>query len=160
MLFINKYTVMEGAEGMAEEKLCEQNVEDIPEKKSFIAWVKEHKPQLLLAGLSVTTIIMTILGIKNKEALSALWDSLKKQIEKGAMYSNKWFENASLEELETAREVVRLDYVNPDLDLDYRNQCWNLLSRFDNAISKIKWAGKEVGYPVHSSHGWHLPSDD
>lgn len=160
MLSINKDAVLEGAEGMTEEKISEQKGEDIPEKKSFIAWVKEHKTQLLLAGVSVTTIIMTILGIKNKEAISTLWESLKKEIEKGAMYSSKWFENASLEELEKAREVVRLDYVNPDLDMDYRNQCWNLLSRFDNAISKIKWAGKEVGFPVHSSHGWHLPSDD
>lgn len=160
MLSVNKLIFWKGVEDMEEEKLYEQKVEDIPEKKGFIAWVKEHKAQLLFAGVSVTTVIMTILGIKNKEAISTLWDSLKKEIEKGAMYSSKWFENASLEELEKAREVVRLDYVNPDLDIEYRNQCWNLLSRFDNAISKIKWAGKEVGFPAHSSHGWYLPSDD
>ena len=145
---------------MGEEKFDTQTSEEIPEKKGFIAWVKEHRTQLLFAGVSITTVIVTALGIKNKDAITALWESLKKEIEKGSLYSAKWFEKASLEELEKAREVVRLDYVNPELDMDYRNQCWNLLSRFDNAISKIKWAGKEVGYPVHSSHGWHLPSDD
>lgn len=129
-------------------------------KKGFITWVKEHKTEILLTGVSVSTIIMTILGIKNKDAIKALWESLEKEIEKGSLYSAKWFKNASLEELEKAREVVRLDYVNSDLDLDYRNQCWNLLSRFDNAIGKIKWAEKEFGYPVHSSHGWYLSSDD
>lgn len=145
---------------MIEEKVAEQIKDDIPEKKTFIVWVKEHKTQLLLSGIGISTLIMTILGIKNKDVINALWESLKKEIEKGSLYSAKWFENASLEELEKAREVVRLDYVNPDLDLDYRNQCWNLLSRFDNAIGKLKWVGKEIGYPVHSSHGWHLPSDD
>ena len=27
--------------------------------------------------------------------------------------------------------------------MNYRNECWNLLNKFDNAIGKIKWAGKE-----------------
>lgn len=145
---------------MIEGNIAEQIEDDIPEKKSFIAWVKEHKSHLLLSGIGISALIVTIVGIKNKNAVNALWESLKKEIEKGSLYSAKWFENASIEELEKAREIVRLDYVNPDLDLDYRNQCWNLLSRFDNAISKLKWAGKEIGFPVHSSHGWHLPSDD
>lgn len=65
-----------------------------------------------------------------------------------------------MEELQAAREVVQRDYRNPQLDLDYRNQCWNLLKRFDKAIGKIQWQGEEYGYPVHSEHGWHLPSGD
>lgn len=94
----------------------------------------------------------SIKSIKNKDALTDLWKSLKIQIEKGALYSSKWFEKA--------REIVQKDFNNPKLDLDYRNECWNLLNRFDNAIGKIKWNGKEYGYPVHSSNGWHLLSDD
>lgn len=98
--------------------------------------------------------------MKNKDATIELWNTLKKEIEKGALYSAKWFEKASLEKLESARKLVQQDYNNPKLDLNYRNECWNLLNRFDNAIGKIKWAGQEYGYPVHSSNGWHLPSDD
>lgn len=89
-----------------------------------------------------------------------MWNTLKKQIDRGALYSSKWFEKANLEELETARRLVQQDYTNPNLNLDYRDYCWNLLKRFDNAIEEIKWAGKEYGYPVHSSNGWHLTSDD
>lgn len=89
-----------------------------------------------------------------------MWNTLKKQIDRGALYSSKWFEKANLEELETASRLVQQDYTNPNLDLDYRDYCWNLLKRFDNAIEEIKWAGKEYGYPVHSSNGWHLTSDD
>ncbi len=145
---------------MDKEKITEEFTEEVADRKGFIAWVNEHKTQLILTGISVTTILATALGLKNKDAITELWNTLKKQIEKGDLYSSKWFEKANLEELETARRLVQQDYNNPNLDLDYRNHCWNLLNRFDNAIGKIKWAGKEYGYPVHSSNGWHLTSDD
>ncbi len=145
---------------MKEENIRQQHTEESSEKNKVIAWVKENKLQLLLAGVSITTVILTVMGIKNKDSLTDLWKSLRAQIEKGALYSSKWFEKASLEELEKAREIVQKDFNNPKLDLDYRNECWNLLNCFDNAIEKIKRNGKEYGYPVHSSHGWYLPSDD
>ena len=144
---------------MAEENI-KQHTEETLQKNKIIAWVKEHKSQLLFAGVSITTITLTIAGIKNKDALTVLWKSLKKQIEKGTLYISKWFEKASLEELDKEREIVRKDFINPKLDSEYRNECWNLLKCFDNAIEKIKWDGKEYGYPVHSSNGWYLPSDD
>lgn len=43
-------------------------------KKEFIDWVKAHKKQLFIAGVSVTTIII---GFKNKESIEELWDFLK-----------------------------------------------------------------------------------
>lgn len=73
---------------MEKEKLSEQNVEEIPEKKGFIVWVKEHKIQFLLVGVSVTTVIMTILGIKNKEAVSDLWESLKNRLIKNNAFES------------------------------------------------------------------------
>jgi len=145
---------------MNEKRVTVKKSEDNLEKTGFIEWVKEHKVQLLLAGISVTTLFLTILGLKNKDAINELWNSLKKQIEKGSLYSDKWFSKASVEELEAARELVHTDYLNPKLDTDYRNQCWNLMTRFDNAIRKINCQGKEIGFPVHSENGWHLPSDD
>ena len=104
---------------MKEENIKQQHSEKTSEKNSVISWIKEHKSQLLLAGISVTTVILTVMGIKNRETLTDLWKSLKKQIEKGALYSSKWFERASLEELEKARKIVQKDFNNPKLDLDY-----------------------------------------
>ena len=51
-------------------------------KMGFIAWVKAHKKQLLLAGISVTAIIGVILGLKNKQAIVHLWASVEKSITK------------------------------------------------------------------------------
>lgn len=52
------------------------------EKKSFLIWVKEHKKQLIIAGVSVATIVGIIIAIKNRESIIRLWTSLKKTIEK------------------------------------------------------------------------------
>ena len=71
---------------MAEEKIREEITEEVIDRKGFIAWVKEHKTQLLLAGVSVTTILVSALGLKNKDAIIELWNTLKKQIEKGWPY--------------------------------------------------------------------------
>ncbi len=51
-------------------------------KTGFIAWVKAHKKQLFLAGISVIAIIGVIIGLKNKDAIMDLWDSLEKSITK------------------------------------------------------------------------------
>lgn len=144
---------------MVDKKIADFN-DETQQKKGIIIWIKEHKNQLLLAGFSVTALILTIIGFKNRDALTEFWSSLKKEIEKGAKYSDKWFNKANLEELEAAREMVQTDYRNPKLDLDYRESCGNLLTRLNNAIEKIKWDGKEYGFPVHSDGGWYLSSDD
>ena len=51
-------------------------------KKGFIAWVKAHKKQLLIAGISVTAIICIIIGLKNKEAIKELWEALESSLSK------------------------------------------------------------------------------
>ena len=50
-----------------------------------------------------------------------------------------FLENASDDELEAAREKVRLDFCNPDLDDEYRTDCQNRLHAFDNEMSKRAW---------------------
>ncbi len=126
------------------------------EKDKLIAWIKRHKLQLLFAGVSITTLATTVLGLKNKDEINQLWNLLIQEIKKGSLYSAKWFENASLEELYKQRDIVQQDYRNPELSLDYRNKCKCLLNIFDNAIGKRVWQGKEKGYPVPRENGWHL----
>lgn len=51
-------------------------------KKTFVIWIKKHKSQLIIAGISVTAVIALILGSKNYEALEDMWILLKKLVEK------------------------------------------------------------------------------
>ena len=50
------------------------------EKQGFIQWIKEHKKELIIAGISVAAIIGMIIGIKRKEELLELWQSLQKKM--------------------------------------------------------------------------------
>lgn len=72
-----------------------------------------------------------------------------------------FLENASDDELEAAREKVRLDFCNPDLDDEYRTECQNRLYAFDNEMSKRAWGDETPHAPsYHREHGWYLPNDD
>lgn len=51
-------------------------------KKTFVTWVKKHKTELIIAGISVVAIIAVILGAKNNETLEEVWASLKNMVEK------------------------------------------------------------------------------
>lgn len=47
------------------------------EKKKFWLWVKDHKKQLALAGITICTILSTIFIIHHRKSLISYWDSLK-----------------------------------------------------------------------------------
>ena len=66
----------------------------------------------------------------------------------------------SLDELKEERERVQADYNNPKLDMKKRIECQNRLFSLDRKIGEMEWGDDDYGYPAHSEHGWHLPSDD
>ncbi len=44
-------------------------------KKEFENWVKNHKKELIIAGVGIGFVIATIAAIKNKDTLEALFAS-------------------------------------------------------------------------------------
>ena len=139
-----------------------QELEEVAEdKKGIVTWIKAHKKQLVLIGISVTTLIAIVLGLKNKDAIKELFDNLKDEIEKANLYSGKWFENATDAELDTAREKVRLDYCSSGDDFKAACSLQNLLGRFDKEMSKRAWGNETPHAPsIHREHGWYLSNDD
>lgn len=47
------------------------------DRKSLIRWIKDHKKQLIIAGVSIGALILIVLGTKNRAEIEAVWDSLK-----------------------------------------------------------------------------------
>lgn len=147
---------------MNEEIQGEQNSEEISvDKKGFMAWIRAHKKQLILIGISIPTLIAIVLGLKNKDAIKELWDNLKDEIKKANLYSSKWFENATNSELDIEREKVRLAYCSSGDDFNVDCSLQKLLWRFDKEMSKRAW-GDEIPHAPsnHREHGWYLPNDD
>lgn len=133
-----------------------------PENRNeLITWIKAHKTELIIVGISIPTIIAVILGIKNKDAIKALWDSLKTAVEERNMYSPKWFKSTSDSVLHTERERVRLAYCSSGNDMSLATQLENLLSRFDKELSDRAWAGQTPRGPsYHREHGFNLYKPD
>lgn len=139
-----------------------QHTEAAPEtQKGFLAWVKIHKTQLILIGVSIPTIIAVILGLKNKDTIKAIWGQLNEEIKKANMYSAKWFETVTDDALSEEREKVRLVYCSSGDNFSEASRLQNLLWRFDKEMSKRAW-GDEVPHApsIHREHGWYLPNDD
>lgn len=77
-------------------------------------------------------------------------------------YTDYWFENASLDELEEEREYVRSEiYCGSDSDYDTQCEAQELLWKFDDYIREKRY-GKDFEWeaPKSTKHGWYLPDDD
>lgn len=146
---------------MDKENLNEQDLQKIPEdKKGIMNWIKAHKKQLVIIGISIPTLIAIVLGLKNKDAMKELLDNLKDEVEKANLYSSKWFEKATDAELNATRERVRLDYCASGDDFKAACSLQNLLGRFDKELSKRAWGDETPHAPsIHREHGWYLPND-
>lgn len=46
------------------------------EQKALIRWIKEHKKEIAIAGVSITALVGLVLEIKNKEAMEVFWNAL------------------------------------------------------------------------------------
>lgn len=140
----------------------ESLMEEMPtEKKGFTVWISNHKRQLILAGVSVSSIIAVGLGAKNKDAITALGNQLIEEIKKPNPYSRKWFESLSEEDWHSEREKVRQAYCSSGDDPRAANILQNLLWQFDNEKNK-RTCGDEIpqGPAIHREHGWYLQNDD
>lgn len=131
------------------------------DKRNFIAWIKAHKKQLIIAGISITTLVAIVVGIKNKNEIIKLWGILQERLKRGCIYSVKWFSTATDEELDLERERVRVAYCSSHADGQTASFLQNLLWQFEDEISKRAWGDETPHAPtLHREHGWYLSNDD
>ena len=146
---------------MDEERIDVKDEEITNEQKSLLSWIKKHRMELVIAGISVTTIIFVVLGIKNKDSIRTFWNNLKEEISKPSTYSSKWFDTVTDDVLSTEREKVRLAYCGSGNNYNEACRLERLLGLFDKEMGKRAWADKTPCPPsIHREHGWYLPNDD
>jgi len=49
-------------------------------KKSFFRWIYDHRKQLIIAGFSITVLILAVFTVKNRAVLEKLWADLKEAV--------------------------------------------------------------------------------
>ena len=67
------------------------------EQKGLIRWIKKHKNELAIVGISITTLITLVLGIKNKEMIRSLWNSLQVNINQPSVIVPKKMPDAAMQ---------------------------------------------------------------
>lgn len=75
------------------------------EKRSLIRWIKAHKRELVIAGVSIAAVIGVVLLIRNQAALKAYWEALLRAIGKPGQSSVKAVEKV-VKTTETARKTT------------------------------------------------------
>lgn len=77
------------------------------EHKGFIAWIKEYRKELAIAGISIGTLILIVFGIKNREMVKVVWDSLRKAVKQPTVKAAEAVTKVTVEiPLDPIQEVI------------------------------------------------------
>lgn len=138
-----------------------REINDNTNNNDLIIWIKTHKTQLIITGISILSLITIIAGEKNKEAIKKLFEGLREGIENVNLYSSDWFTKATDVELDSEREKVQLAYCSAGDNFNEACKLQNLLWRFDKEMSRRVWGDKVTHTEsIHREHGWYLSNDD
>ncbi len=123
------------------------------EKKKIVNWIREHKNELIITGVSVSALILLILGIKNKKTLEEFWNSLKRVTgEKSISIDNEVFNSASetfpVQEV-PMNNIMLIERIPHDVDSHLRN----LPKGWRASAEKIATAA-EHGYELLPGQTW------
>jgi hypothetical protein len=133
------------------------------EKKGFIKWVKSHKKELIIVGVSSAMLIGIIIGIKNKDSIVALWESLRKSIDKTPVKSisnpyeaveNIIHESISVVETVSEAQIIQFPVGrNIQSTFDVSDHIRNLPNGYHASAEKIATAA-EHGYKLRPGQTW------
>ena len=88
------------------------------EKSAFIKWIKAHKKELILAGISIASLICVIIGIKNKDSIKELWAAVQKTVSK--IPSDKAIMKVTRNSIPVVETVSTSDTVSLPVHKEYR----------------------------------------
>lgn len=102
--------------------------------------------KVLGIGLGIVATGVGVYVLKNKEPQK---------------YSSKWLETAPKDLLEKEREFASNQFRLSSDDYQVAVYWERIRDRIIAELGKRAWnGGTDYMFPVHSEHGWHLPSDD
>lgn len=133
------------------------------EKKGLIKWVKAHKKKLIITGVSIAAIIGIIVGIKNKDSIMALWESLRKNVENSPVKMPKASREvvesvvhkpAQVVEVVSATEIIKFpSNQNTHVPFKVCDHIRNLPDSWHASAKKITTAA-EYGYNLKPGQTW------
>lgn len=109
------------------------------ERKGLIRWIKEHKKELIIAGVSFGALVLIVLSIKNREKIKAVWDSLRKLVKHPIMEVTETVTKVEVEiPQESVKEVLTAVASNSDaIPFEVRRHIRNLPDGWHASPEKI-----------------------
>ena len=121
----------------------EQSMESSSEsKKGVLVWIKEHKAQLILAGVSITAIVGIIWGVKNKDELTKLWSSLAKSIKMDSVTTTTSMPKMATATPATEAILRKRPYTSPTEAFDVRRHIRTMAAGKHHSVAKAAEAAK------------------
>lgn len=125
------------------------------EKKSFKEWIKEHKTELILSGVSIAALIAVIFGIKSKKELMEIWESLISLVKQKPAFISRnesqpvIVKNPVSESIKSFAPITRCPHYT-------RLSIRNLPEGWHASPEKIRLAG-EMGLKLAQNQTWVVP---
>lgn len=109
-------------------------------KRKTIKWIKDHKKELIIAGISITVLVGIIIGIKNKDDLEKILLRLRYEIKQQEKYNT-----TIIEKTKNTNVVIDLPseprkYSLPIVPVDVRRHIRNLSGDRVPSLEKQKEA--------------------
>ncbi len=126
------------------------------EKEALINWIRKHKKKLIVAGVSIPVILALVIGIKNRNELTNLWESMIKLADKT---SKKLTDTAISADLDNIPVPKTMNFKMPKREsglIDVRPHIRNLPEGWKPSEAKIMSAPK-MGYELKPSQTWVEP---
>lgn len=123
------------------------------EKMTFVQWVKEHKKELIIAGVNIAAMVTVIIGIKNLKALEGAWSSLRKLVGK-TPECIPVKKTVAVTEAVPLMDIVEINIVTADrIPHDVAEHLRNLPEGWKASAEKIATAS-EHGYDLLPGQTW------
>ncbi len=96
-------------------------------RNRLLAWVKAHKKQLAITGISASVLVLIVLGLKNKDSLEKIIFLREKRVKK---VQNKLNVADVVNDLPIEMPAVKRAYTRPETPFDVTQhirilpECW------------------------------------
>lgn len=124
------------------------------EREGIIRWIKKHKNELAIAGISIAALITLVFGIKNQEAIKSLWNSLQATIKQPAVNAAKKMPSVAMQIKPESIQidvpaVAKSDSIPYEVSQHIRN-----LHAGQHASPEKKASAKEKGIVLKDGQTW------
>ena len=141
-----------------------QQAEEISVRTSpVVRWVKDHKTQLIIAGVTFSSALAIATGLKNQDTLTEYLKPWQEKLKYGEPGSLKWIENMDDDTLRNAQNKASELLCTSSSNLTSSEQIFSRkpIQNISRELNSRAWNGEVPHGPgIHRENGLYLRNDE